>query len=113
MSKYLLPAVILGVVVIIYFSYFAPSNELGSFSIFDPGSEINQEINVEIVKDKNFRRDGGGNIIGFFARDKAGVEKQISLHQPAPAGFQNAEIVELLGHFHGDNFTVSKLTIVE
>lgn len=43
---------ILVVILTIYFSYFAPSAELGLFSKFSSGSEINQRINVEIVKNK-------------------------------------------------------------
>ena len=113
MSKLFLPLIIVGTIALIYFFYFAPSNELGSFSNFDPGSEINQEINVEIVKEKNFRRNANGAVMAFYARDKHGVEKIISLHQPAPEGFESAQIIELFGHFHGDNFVVSKLEILE
>ena len=113
LSGFLLPAAIIGTIILIYFSYFAPSNELGSFSNFDPGSEINQAVNVELVKNKNFRRNANGAIMAFYAKDKQGVEKMISLHEPAPAGFENAEVVELFGHFHGDSFTVSKLKILE
>ena len=64
--------------------------EIGSFSKFSAGSEINQQINVAIVKSKGFERDANGNI--FFAKDKNGVEVQVSSHEPIPVEIVNAEV---------------------
>jgi len=55
-SKLILPLIAVAVIAVIYYIYFAPTKELGSFSKYSPGSEINQEINVAIVKSKGFER---------------------------------------------------------
>ncbi|MBI5476155.1 MAG: hypothetical protein HY964_05390, partial [Ignavibacteriales bacterium] len=69
-TKLIFPAVLVAVIAVIYFTYFAPSDKLGSFSKFNPGSEVNQQVNAAVVKEKGFERDANGNIISFFARDK-------------------------------------------
>jgi len=50
MSKLFLHAMVIAVVLIIYFVYFEPSTELRLFSKFSSGSENNQRINAEIVE---------------------------------------------------------------
>ncbi len=112
-SKLILPAIFIVVSVIMYFTYFAPTKELGSFSKFSPGSEINQQINVAVVKTKGFERDASGGITSFYARDKDNVELIITLHEPAPAEIANAEVVEVNGHMHGNSITASKVTIIK
>src|SRR3972149_1166082 len=97
-SRLILPAIISVVIVIMYFTYFASTDEIGSFSKFSPGSEINQSINAFVVKSKGFEKDANGNIISFYAGDKNGLEVQVSSHEPIPAEIVNAEVVELLGH---------------
>jgi len=112
-SKLILPAIFIAVIVIMYFTYFTSTDEIGSFSKFSPGSEINQDINVAVVKDKGFERDAIGNITSFFAKDKNGLELQVSSHEPIPAEIVNAEVVELLGHMHENSITASKITIIK
>ena len=113
LSKLIFPAILVAVIALIYFTYFAPSKELGSFSKFNPGSEINQEINVAIVKSKGFEKDATGNITSFYAKDKNGVEAQVSSHEPIPAEIVNAEVVELLGHMHENSLVASKISIIK
>src|SRR3989304_467568 len=100
LSKLILPAIFIVVITIMYFTYFALTDEIGSFGKFSPGSEINQEINVAIVKSKGFERDANGNITSFYASDKNNVEVKVTSHEPIPAEIVNAEIVELLGNMH-------------
>ncbi|KAF0141818.1 MAG: hypothetical protein FD122_1373 [Stygiobacter sp.] len=112
-SKLILPVIIIGVIGLIYYTYFAPSDELGDFSKFSAGSEINQNINVAVVKSKAFERDANGRIISFYARDKNNVEVQVTSHEPIPVEIANAELVELLGHMHGNSITASKISIIK
>ncbi len=112
-SNLILPGFVLIVVGMIYFFYFAPTEELGSFSNFSPGSEINQEINVMIVKEKPIDRDSSGKIFGFYARDKNNVVVKVVLHEPEDDKILDAEIVELLGHMHDDSFTAARVTIIK
>ena len=112
-AKLILPAIFAGVLLIMYFTYFANTGEIGSFSKFSPGSEINQSINVAIVKAKGFERDAGGNIISFYARDKDNVEIKVTSHDPILPEIASAEVVELLGHMHENTLIASKITVLK
>jgi hypothetical protein len=48
-SKLILPAIFIEVIAIVYFTYFASKAEIGSFTTFSPGSQINQRINAFVV----------------------------------------------------------------
>ena len=96
-----------------YFTYFAKTGEIGSFDKFSPGSEINQGINVFVVKAKGFERDANGNIISFYAADKNNVEIKVTSHEPIPPEIADAEVVELLGHMHENTLTAAKIAIVK
>ncbi|HCY75085.1 MAG TPA: hypothetical protein DHV28_04135 [Ignavibacteriales bacterium] len=111
-TKLILPAIFAVAIVIIYFTYFAQTDEIGSFSKYSTGSEINQAINVAIVKSKDFERDGSGNVISFYARDKDNVEVKVTSHEPIPAEILNAEVVEVLGHMHESSITAAKISII-
>ncbi len=113
LSKFILPIISVVVLAVIYYIYFAPSDELGDFSKFSAGSEINQNINVAVVKSKAFERDKSGGIISFYAKDKNNVEVKITLHEPAPAEVVNAEVVKLMGHMHGSNFTAASVSVLK
>ena len=113
LSKLILPIISAAVLALIYYTYFAPTKELGSFSKFDGGSEINQQINVSVVKENGFERDANGGIISFYAKDKNNLEIKITLHEPAPEEIVNAEVVELMGHMHGNSLTASKVSIIK
>ena len=113
LSKLIFPLILAGVLAVIYFTYFAPTKELGSFSKFSSGAEINQNINVAVVKSKAYERDQSGGIISFYAKDKNNVEVKITLHEPAPEEIVNAEVVELMGHMHGGNFTAAGVSIIK
>ena len=112
LEKLILPALVIFVLAVIYYSYFAPTEKLGDFSKFGD-SEINQTINVLIVKESGFGKNANGDIISFEAKDKNNVVANVNLHEPAPEGLKNAEIVELLGHMHGNNFGAAGVKIIK
>ncbi len=111
-EKIVLPALVFFVFAVIYFNYFAPTEKLGDFSKFG-GSEINQAINVLIIKESGFGKNANGDIISFKASDKNNVTANINLHEPAPDGLEDAEIVELLGHMHGNDFGAAEIKIIK
>ena len=113
LSKLILPVIFIVVIAIMYFTYFARTDEVGSLDKFSPGSEINQEINLFVVKSKGFERDAYGSISSFYARDKNNVEVQVTSHEPISPEVANAEVVELLGHMHGNSLVASKITIIK
>ncbi len=112
-SKLILPLIAIVVLTVIYFIYFAPTSELGSFIKFEGGSEINQEINVGVVKENGFERDSNGRIISFYAKDKNNLIVKIALHNPVSDNIVNAEVVELMGHMHGGNFTAASVNLIK
>lgn len=111
-QKLLLPVLLIFVIVAIYHSYFAPTTELGDLSKFG-SSEINQRVNVLIVKESGFGRTASGDIISFKAKDKNNITVNVSLGEPAPPEIVNAEIVELFGHMHGDKFSAVSVKIIQ
>lgn len=113
LQKFILPAIIAVVVLVIWQIYFVPTKALGSFSRFSDGSEVNQKINVAVVKSKGFERDAKGGIAAFFARDKDNAEAKVTLHEPAPEEIVNADVVELMGHMHGNTFVAAKVSIIK
>jgi len=113
LSKLILPILIIGAIFLIYEFYFAPTSDLGSFSKFSTGSEINQEINVEVLQDKGSRKNKDGQIISFYARDIKGKIILVTVHDPLTNEITKAKIVKLLGHMHIDSFTAAKVTILE
>ena len=112
-SKLILPLISVTVIAVIYYLYFAPTSELGSFTKFEGGSEINQEINVSVVKENGFERDSNGRIISFYAKDKNNLTIKIALHNPVSDDIVNAEVVELMGHMHGGNFTAASVNLIK
>lgn len=113
LSKLILPVIFIVVIAIMYFTYFAQTSEIGDLSKFSPGSEINQRINLTVVKSKDFERDANGNITSFYAADKNNVEIIITAHEPIPPEIANAEVVELLGHMHENSLVASKITVIK
>ena len=113
LSKLFLSLILAVVLAVIYYTYFAPTKELGSFSKFSSGSEINQNINVRVDKSMGFERDANGSITSFYVLDKNNVKVQVVSHEPIPPEIANADVVELLGHMHGENFTTAKITILK
>ena len=112
-SRLILPAIFIVVITVMYFTYFASTNEIGSLNKFSSGSEINQEINLAIIKDKSFGKDANGSIISFYASDKNNVEVNVTSHEPIPAEIVNAEVVQLLGHMHENSLVASKVSIIK
>ena len=99
---------------ILYVIYLLTSEEgIGSFEKIRSGGEINQNIKVFVNKSAGFERDQNGNIISFYATDKNGEQAKISPQEPVSGDIAGAEIVELFGHMHGNNFIAVQVRIVE
>ena len=110
-KKLILPTFLLLTIYAIYI--LTSAKEIGSFDKIRSGGEINQNINVLVVGSKGFERDRNSNIISFYARDKIGAEAKVSLREPAPEEIINAEVVELFGHMHNDNFIALRVSIIK
>lgn len=111
LQKLILPSLVILLLGIIYLGYFAPSEELGDFSRFGE-SEVNQRINVKIIKETGFKKNATDGIISFMAKDKNNVTVKVMVNE-YQNGIENAEIVELLGHMHGNQFNSVKIDIIK
>ncbi len=110
-TKIILAALAVFILYVLY--VMSPSDELASFEKLRTAGEINQNVKVKVLHAKGYNQDARGNILGFLAADRNGEEATVQLQEPAPAGFQNADIVEILGHMHGSNFVAKRATIVK
>ena len=112
-AKIVLPALFAVLIGLIYMFYFAPTDELGSFDKYASGSEINTEIQVKYVKSKGIEFTGNGRAL-FYTEDIDGRQVQVTV--PAaeiPEGMENAEVLNMLGHMHGNTYTAARISIVK
>jgi len=99
---------------ILYAIYLLTSDEgIGSFEKIRSGGEINQNIKVFVKRSAGFEKNQNGNILAFYATDKNGEQAKVSLQEPVSGDIADAEIVELFGHMHGNNFIAVQVSIVE
>lgn len=59
-QKLVLPLLVIIIIAILYFSYFASSDELGDFTRFEPNSNASLPIIVKLVKEKAFKEHKTG-----------------------------------------------------
>ena len=111
LQKFILPVLVIGIILILYFTYFAPRNELGSFSDFDTNSNANREIIVKLVKEKGFIQNQGSGSTIFYVLDKAGKEVKVEAPSILPPGLDVAVTVTLRGHLHTDYFHATEVSI--
>lgn len=108
--------IIIGLLLVIFFGYViynvnkTSKEGTESFSKFDPSSTANKTIKVEFIQEKGITKNPDGGSV-FFVRDKAGVEKRVSFDKELPEKINDAEIITLTGHLHGDFFHAVDVTI--
>lgn len=101
LQKLILPVLLVAVVAIIYFTYFAPSKDLGSFSDFDPNNSAVKDIRVLVVHEKGIEKDSHG--AHFYAADKNNRVFPVNADK-VPEGIESAETVVLRGHLNKESF---------
>lgn len=103
-EKLILPALVIGAVILLYTFYFAPTDELGSFNDLDPNSNASVDIAVEFVAERGIVRDQnqGGSI--FYVRDRSGRETQVVGPLMLPEGLEVAKRIKITGHLSGSGF---------
>ncbi len=104
LQKMILPALLLAVILSIYFIYFAPADEPGLFSNFDTNNNASKEIRVILVKEKGIQTDPAAQTAAFYAADAAGVQNLVQAPYPLPEGFEESKMIILKGHLHKDHF---------
>ena len=105
LQKFILPALIVAAIAIMYFGYFAPRDGLGSFSNFDPNSHASQEIIVKYLDEKGITLDRQAGSSVFYVVDGDGVEMLVNGPASLPPGMDAYPSIILVGHLSGrDSF---------
>lgn len=101
-QKFILPALIVLAIGLIYLVYFKSDGGLGSFSDFDTNNSAVKDVRVKILQDRGINRTMQGGA-SFFTSDKGGMVVLIHADK-IPTGLDNAEVVTLRGHLNKDSF---------
>jgi len=109
LQKLILPLLVLAVIVVIYFLYFAPKDELGLFSAFDTNNSANKEIRIGIVQSKEIVEDQDNGISTFYGIDKTGVEYLVQVPFIPSSELKRRTTIKLSGHLHADHFHASEI----
>lgn len=99
-QKLILPILIIFILAILYFSYFAPSDDLGSFSKFDPNNNASMPIIVKLVKEKGVKRVQDGTYT-FFVLDIDNKEMLVTGLNNLPPGMDDSKSMVITGHLSG------------
>jgi hypothetical protein len=111
LQKLILPALLLAAILIIYFIYFAPKDELGLYSNFDTNNNGNKEIKVVLVLEKGIQTDPVNQSSTFYASDAKGVQQLVQAPYPLPNGIEQSDIIILRGHLHEDHFHATEVSL--
>ncbi len=99
-QKLILPGLVIFIIAILYFSYFAPSDDLGSFSKFDPNNNASMPIIVKLVKEKGVQRNSDGTYT-FYVLDIDNKEMLVSGLKDLPPGMNDTKSLVITGHLSG------------
>ena len=108
-TKIVIPIIILFMVYVFYI--LAPSDELGSFEKIRAAGEINQSINVKLDETIGVATDRNNHVVTFYALDRYNEQAKVGLQKPADVNLENAEVIEIFGHMHGNNFIALNITV--
>lgn len=111
LKKIAIPTIALFIIYVIIISQ--PSKELGSFDTVRAGGEINQNVNVELVKEEGFGRNAQNQIVSFIIKDIKGQLATVQLKNPATEDITYAKTVELFGHMHQDRFVAVSVSVIK
>ena len=101
MQKLILPGLIVFILAILYFLYFAPSDDLGSFARMDTNSNASVPIVVKLVKEKGVQRTKEGTYI-FYVVDIQNKEVLINGLEKLPPGISDSKSMVLTGHLSSE-----------
>ncbi len=102
-EKIILPGLVVLILAILYFLYFAPSDELGKFSKFDTNNNASLPIIVKLVKDKGITRNADGTY-SFYVIDGDNKVVRVNGPESLPPGMDDAKSMVLTGHLSGETF---------
>ena len=109
LSKILIPTLIIYAAYMIYI--LMPNEEIGDLDLVRAAGEINQTINVFVDKSKPIQKDNDNHVVAFYVKDKNGSVATVSPKDHLVADIASANVVELLGHMHGNNFVATRVLV--
>lgn len=111
LQKLILPFLVGLFILIVYLFYFDTKDDLGKFSSFDPNNSASKEIRVKLLKDRGIDKAGAEAI--YYVVDAENKVMMIFGPSPdkLPEGFDNAEIITILGHLSGNGFHAHSVKI--
>ncbi len=101
-EKFVLPAILIFIVAVLYFLYFAPSDELGSFSMFDTNSNAAMPIIVRFDKTTGAQRTQDGSYT-FYVFDKDNKKVLVTGLKSLPPGMNDTKSMVITGHMSGED----------
>ncbi|MCF8260719.1 MAG: hypothetical protein K9J12_08095 [Melioribacteraceae bacterium] len=110
-GKFVIPLLLIVFVGSIYLFYFSPVRGLGSFSDIDPESHAQKELMVQLVKEDGISFNADRSKAIFFVADRSGRKVRVSAPADLPKEFSTAELITILGHFHGEQFDAVSVDI--
>jgi hypothetical protein len=110
-QKLILPFFIGVIVLLIYFFYFSPQKELGSFEDYDPFSHVQKDIVVKLVHERGIQKIDDDQNSLFYVEDRRGTQMPIQTKLSLPEGFANTDIVILTGHICEGNYELVDIEI--
>jgi len=102
-QKLILPVLIIAAVYIVYTFYFAPKEDLGSFTDFDPNNSAVKEIRVKLLIERGINKDMQNGASIFYVSDKLGTVVMVSAPLDLPEGIDSAKEILLRGHLNQNN----------
>lgn len=102
-QKLILPGLFVAIILLLFFTYFAPSDELGDFNKFDKNNNASLPIVVKLVKEKGIKRTSDGGSI-FYVIDKNNKMVEVSGPGNLPPGMDDAPSLTITGHLSGNGF---------
>ncbi len=111
-QKFILPILVVVVLGLIYVFYLSPQKGLGSFDDVDPDAHVQKEIKVKLLTSEGIDRSSDPMKAIFYVQDAKGKKVQVAVDKMAlPEGFDQAEFVTVVGHFHGARFDAVEVKI--
>lgn len=111
LNKLILPSLVTAILVLLYFFYFSPKDELGLFSNFDTNNNANKDIIVKLIHNKGFLQDQSNGQTVFYVEDGAGKQVRVAGPLILPPGIDVTSRVTLRGHYNGDYFHAHEVSI--
>lgn len=101
-QKLILPALVIFILSALYFLYFAPSDELGSFARLDANSNAAVPIIVKLNKESGIKRTQDGSYT-FYVLDADNKNMLITGLKELPPGMDDSKSMVLTGHMSGSD----------